>query len=100
MSDEAWNDQAARCLGFRLAGRALQETDEMGEPLLGDTLFIMLNSYHEAVIFDLPAHDEGTRWERLLDTAETHWGRRYFLRDGKYRLRGRSTVLLRLAGSR
>ncbi len=99
MNDAAWSNPAARCLGYRLAGDAIEECDEMGEPIVDDTLFIMLSAYHEPVIFALPAHQEGQRWERLLDTAEANWSRRYFLRDSRYKLRGRSLVLLRLVGS-
>ena len=77
----------------------LDECDENGEPLVGDTLFVMLNVFDESVVFALPEHAAGTRWERLLDTGETQWGRRSTLRDSRYKLRGRSVGLLRLAGS-
>jgi hypothetical protein len=56
----------------------------------------MLNAYHDSIVFTLPEHIPGSRWERLVDTAESQWGRRYFLRDHKYKLRGRSLALLRL----
>ena len=96
MDDDAWSNPIARCLGLRLSGTGLEECDEQGDPLVGDTLFLMLNSYHESILFRLPEHDPGARWERLLDTAETQWGRRYALRDHQYKLRGRSLALLRL----
>lgn len=96
MDDAAWNNPAVRCLGFRLSGGELEELDDDGGPLVGDTLFIMMNSYHDALIFHLPSHDPDHRWERILDTAENTWSRRYTLRDSQYKLRGHSLALLRL----
>ena len=96
MDDAAWNNQVAHCLGLRLAGTGLEELDEKGDLLLGDTLFMMLNASMESVVFTLPAHLEGARWERLLDTSESQWGRRSFLRDHNYKLRSHTLALLRL----
>ncbi len=96
MDDRAWHNPAARCLGFLLEGSAIDEVDEQGNPVVDDTLFVMLNANPETVVFHLPPHEPGTRWERLLDTHDTNWGRRYCLRDSRYRLRGRSVVVLRL----
>jgi glycogen operon protein len=97
MDDAAWNNPAARCLGVRLEGRATDEYQENGKLMAGDTLFVVFNAHHGPIVFTLPPHSEDARWERLLDTAESNWGRRYFLRDGRYKLRGRSVLLLRLA---
>jgi glycogen operon protein len=96
MEDSDWNDPAVRSLGVLLAGKELDEVDERGEPLEGDTLFLMMNAHAEPVAFILPAHEPGARWERLLDTADSDWDRRVLLRDHAYRLRGRSLALLRL----
>ncbi len=96
MDDAAWNNPAARCLGFRLEGSAIDEVDEEGNPVVDDTLFVMLNANPESVVFHLPPHEPGARWERVLDTFDSNWGRRYCLRDSRYRLRGRSVAVLRL----
>jgi glycogen operon protein len=85
MNDVAWNNPMARCLGIRIDGNGLGECDEMGEPLESDTLFVMLNAHSDAVLFKLPECREGERWERLVDSAEIHWGRRTFLRDPAYK---------------
>jgi len=98
MDDAAWHNTGARCLGLLLSGAAIEECDEHGEPQAGDTLFVILNAYHESIVFTLPAHPPDKRWERLLDTAESQWGRRSVLRDSKYKVRGRSLALLRLPG--
>ncbi len=96
MDDAAWNNPMARCLGFLLLGRGLEECDEHGRPVEGDTLFAMMNAYDDTVVFTLPPHEKDGRWERLLDTYDTRWRRRYLLRDHSYKLRPRSVVLLRL----
>ena len=74
------------------------EVDEMGKALEGDTLFFMFNAHHESIIFLLPDLDEGRRWERILDTAQSDWKQRYSPRDGTYRLRPLSIAVFRLDG--
>jgi len=96
MDDAAWNNPAARCLGVRIAGTSLEDYDGQGNPVTGDTLFMMVNAQSESVVFTLPEHQPGERWERLVDTADTQWSRRTHLRDRKYRVRGRSLALFRL----
>ena len=92
MSDEDWNAHVVRCLGVLLNGSGLEETDENGEPVVGDTLFLMFNAHHEAVSFILPTQPSG-RWERLVDTADPSPTRHYVLRRQQYKLRGRSTAV-------
>ena len=70
MTEEAWNTGYARCLGVRLAGDLIGEMDERGEPIVGDTMLLLLNAHYEAIPFTLPALGEGQQWERLLDTAD------------------------------
>jgi isoamylase len=70
MNDEAWNAGFVKCLGVRLAGDLIGDVDERGEPIVGDTLLLLLNAHHEKIPFTMPALKEGQRWERLLDTAE------------------------------
>ena len=60
MSDEAWNAGFVKCLGVRLAGDLIGDVDERGEPIVGDTLLLLLNAHHEAIPFTLPATKAGT----------------------------------------
>ena len=69
MTERAWNTGYARCLGVRLAGDLIGELDERGEPVVGDTILLLMNAHHEAIPFTLPPLKEGQQWERLLDTA-------------------------------
>jgi glycogen operon protein len=54
MTDEAWNADFVRSLGMLLPGTAIEETNERGEPVTGDTLLILLNAHSDKVPFTLP----------------------------------------------
>ena len=98
MTEEDWTNPQTRCLGLRLAGDAIEEVDAQGNPILDDTLLILLNAYHEPLPFILPAHRPGVKWELILDTR-TPDGRRLHrpMRGGEvYTLGGRSLAVLRL----
>jgi glycogen operon protein len=98
MTDEEWQNSLSRCLGLRLAGDAIEETDDMGEPIVDDTFLILLNAHHEPVPFVLPDHETKVAWEPILDTRD--WdgdAERPVLGSGEqYRLEGRSLAVLRL----
>jgi glycogen operon protein len=99
MTDEDWNKGYVRCLGLRLSGDALEETDSKGRPVLDDTFLLLLNAHHEPLPFTLPAHRRGVRWQPVLDTIATiHHKRRVTpLKGGEcYDLEMRSLALLRL----
>ena len=49
MTDEMWNSPDVRALGVRLNGDAIQEVNERGERIVGDTLLLMLNAGDAAV---------------------------------------------------
>lgn len=97
MTDEEW-DKGFLSLGLRLAGDAIEEKDAKGRPIVDDTFLLLLNAYHKAVPFVLPAHRKGVRWELVFDTAQvTPPKRTRPLKGGEtYPLRERSFALLRL----
>ncbi len=98
MTDEMWNSPDVRVLGVRLNGDAIQEVDERGERIVGDTLLVMLNAAPEKTQFVLPATSPIERWETLLDTADP-WKAPHRLRAGdRYELHGRAMAVLRLEG--
>lgn len=51
-------------------GDLIGDVDEHGEPIVGDTVLLLLNAHHEAIPFTLPVAREGQAWERCLDTAD------------------------------
>lgn len=99
MTDEEWNAESVRYLGIRLAGDAIDEVDEKGQRVVGDTLLILLSAYHEPISFVLPAHKKGTRWIVILDTAKEEPERESRMERGgrSYELQGRSLAVFRLA---
>ncbi len=98
MTEEEWNNDFGRCVGLRLAGNAIEEEDDMGEPIAGDTFLVLLNAHHEPVPFKLPAHEARVRWECVLDTRdwEAPAPRPTFRAGEEYDLEGRSLAVLRL----
>jgi len=95
MTEEAWNIGYARCLGVRWAGDLIGELDERGEPVVGDTVLLLMNAHHDAIPFTLPELKEGQHWERLLDTAEPDGETRACPEGQPYDLQGRSMAVLR-----
>jgi isoamylase len=97
MTEETWNAPDGHALAVRLNGDAIQEVNERGERIVGDTLLVMLNGGATAIPFVLPQTLPLERWDTLVDTTEP-WqpGRR--LRGGEvYHLPERSMALLKLS---
>lgn len=68
MTGDDWNHPESRAIGMMLGGDAIPTLDEQGEPILGDTLLVLTNAYHEPLDFVLPAIEWGESWEVLIDT--------------------------------
>jgi glycogen operon protein len=98
MIEAEWENGAGRCLGLMLAGDAIGEEDDRGEPILDDTFLLLLNADGNAVAFVLPGHEAGPGWQPVLDTrAWTLGAAGRTLRAGDaYPLEERSLALLRL----
>jgi glycogen operon protein len=100
MTDEDWNAGYVRCLGVRLPGDAIDERNERGERITGETLLLLLNAANNPIPFTLPAHGVHVDWEEVVNTANgLHSGQMYQEGD-EYPLQGRSLVVLRLTSER
>jgi isoamylase len=95
MNDADWQADFVRCFGVYLSGTEIEEMDEAGNPVRGDSLFLIFNAHHEAILCVLPRFSPLLQWERLMDTAEKEWGRRQLLREQTYKLRSRSMAVFR-----
>src|SRR5262249_8661923 len=62
MRDEAWNNPSVSALTIRLAGDAIDDVDERGRPVLGDSVLILLNAGHKPVSYSVPAARRGGPW--------------------------------------
>ena len=97
MTDEEWEQDFARCLGVYLAGDALAETDERGQPRRATRFLVLFNAHHEPIDFTLPRVSRPTRAGWRCSTPPSTTGS---CRDGTfaagsvYPLQGRSLALL------
>jgi glycogen operon protein len=97
MTDRDWHAASARCLGVRLEGQMLDERDDHGRPIIGDTILMLMNAHHYDVEFTLPAHKQDEFWQAALDTRAAHRPRRRWLPEGfRYDLSARSMAVLQL----
>lgn len=97
MMDEAWNASSVRSLGVLLAGDAMQEVDEYGERIVGDTLLLLMNASSEDTLFILPACRTGLTWEIVLDTFDLNADALALTEVQKYKLKNRSLAVFILA---
>jgi glycogen operon protein len=95
MTDAEWNAPFVKCMGMRLAGDVMNEVDERGEPIVGDTLLLLLNHYWEEMPFALPETKEGQVWETMIDTRDDDAPQRICRGGESFPLFGRSLTLLR-----
>jgi glycogen operon protein len=66
-----WHVAERHALGLVLHGNAIEEPGPHGEPIVGDTLAILLNAGQAPVTFDLTRHADHppASWQTLVDTA-------------------------------
>jgi isoamylase len=100
MTDEAWNAPSVRSLGVLMVGEALDEVDERGRQVTGDTLLILLNAHFEEMPFVLPKVDEGKSWLRVIDTIDAKTPETRFSGGARYPLQGRTLVAFLLNADR
>ena len=65
-TQESWGDPRERCFGMVLDGRA--QPTGIVRPGSDATLLLLLNAYHDVVLFVLPEVPGGNRWKCLIDT--------------------------------
>ena len=94
MSEDVWQAGFVRCLGVRLAGDLIGDVDERGEPIVGDTILLLLNAHYEAIPFMLPLTRGKLPWECLFDTAHPQREPLPCAGGKPYELQGRSMVVL------
>jgi glycogen operon protein len=96
MTDEMWNAPDVRAIGMRLNGEAIDEADERGERVVGDTLLVIFNAGAAPEPFLLPDAAPMDGWEGLLDTADPWMPARRLRAGDRYELLPRSMAVLRL----
>jgi isoamylase len=96
MNDESWNADFVRSLGMLLSGSAIDELNERGEPILGDTLLVLLNAHSDRVPFTLPQSAPEHRWQRVFDTFDPHARSAIYRPGARYPLQGRAVAVFKM----
>jgi glycogen operon protein len=99
MSGEDWSVGFARSLMVFLNGQAIPTSDDRGQRIVDDSFLLAFNAHHEEVVFTLPDAAYGTRWHRVIDTADPDLIEPVdpLGPGGMLRVRDRSVVVLQLA---
>ena len=96
MTAEDWTRPETRALGLRMGGDAIPSLDRRGEPVVGDTLLVLLNGGEDELAFVLPARAWGARWQVLVDTRSAEPPERAALACETWPMVGKSMVVMRL----
>jgi glycogen operon protein len=80
----------------RLNGDAIDELNERGERIVGETLLLLLNGGADPMPFVLPPSLPLDRWDTLLDTADPWQVPRRLHAGDRYELQARSMAVLKL----
>jgi len=96
VSRDDWKDANVRCIGLHLAGDAISEVDDKGNPIVDETIFVLLNAYHERIPFILPDQEDEQCWEAVIDTRQARLNDdpKLFSQGEAYELEARSLALL------
>ena len=96
MTDQEWNQESARCLGWFLAGEGLNELNERGESVRDESFLVLANAHHESIPFALPVLPQNMQWVTLIDTSTEPDANPGCSHDGEatYTLEPRSLALL------
>ena len=94
LGDQAWQSDL-RCFGMLLSGDAIDEKDDRGRRISGDTLVVIFNAGADRVPFVLPPTSSGARWRRVIDTTDPDLDAALYDGASTYDLEGRSLAVLR-----
>ncbi len=93
MSESEWDTTFVRCMGMVLNGEEMNEYDQKGRRITDDVYLLMVNSYWEDVLFNMPDRSKHQKWELVLDTSEGGFADDVV--EESYLLPSRSLVLFR-----
>jgi glycogen operon protein len=99
MTTADWLHADPRALGMLLCGDGIPSLDRRGEPIVGNTLLVLMNADARDLEFVLPDVDDGdARWDVVIDTrAPNPPDRQVPARAGeRYATLARSMAVLRL----
>lgn len=99
MTHDDWINPITMCIGLKLSGEAIEEVDDKGNRIYGDSLLIILNAYWNNLNFTLPKVRTKCIWELVVDTRLSDGKPDHSLLSGgdTYQIYGRSVALFRLS---
>jgi isoamylase len=74
MTDADWARADVHTIGMLLAGDAILEVDRAGDPIVGETLFIVLHAGAADLQLPMPAGRDGGTWRCAIRTDEAEPG--------------------------
>ena len=72
----------------------LDEVDEHGDHIVGDTVLMLMNAHHQAIEFALPKHEPHEYWQPVFDTRAATVKKRWLTQGFRYQLKARSMASL------
>ncbi|MCC6932198.1 MAG: glycogen debranching protein GlgX [Deltaproteobacteria bacterium] len=94
MTTADWNNPNI-CLGACFDGDVIDELDEQGRAIKGDTVLVVFNAGYDARNFVLPAHRADQKWLLIMDTVNGEFrdSPLIFQVNSQYQVQGRSLIL-------
>ena len=96
MQESDWNGGRSGTFGVRLSGKMLDEVDEQGNPIVGNTIIILFNASPGAVEFVLPNLARNEWWKPILHSCSSLSSERRLGGGATLKLVGHSIVALEL----
>jgi glycogen operon protein len=91
MREENWRDEAMRCVGMLMDGRA--QSTGIRQRGRDATLLWVLNAHHDVVLFTLPECADDSAWSLLIDSNNPAAPEARFGSGSVYEATGRSMLL-------
>jgi isoamylase len=96
MTPALWQAPNLHVLGVLLAGNAIDEVGDHGEPVRDETLLILMNAGDQPVPFTLPSPGPGRVWQLEVDTARPAQLTTSPVMADRYAVTARSLAVLRV----
>ncbi|MBX3441951.1 MAG: glycogen debranching protein GlgX [Planctomyces sp.] len=96
MTLDDWRADHVRSLGMGLIGNQLDDVDDQGRPIVGDTYLLLFNARHDPIEFHSGERMRHRSWEVVVDTGEPELRSRLLAEASQLTLAPRSLTALRL----